>query len=243
MGYFATEDLHIKGHDYVTNIEMADVFIVLGGDGSIIEAVSFLTRNKLFNVPVLGVNTGHVGFLSNDIKLDRVKSILDGEVEEWPHYHISKRRLISVRSKLQEVFGINEVVIGPQVFGRLLTTDIIVDDVPLTYQGDGLVISTSSGSTAYNLSAGGPIVTPAVEGMCITPLNPFALASRTLVVPSNTTIKVMSNKESSTIIDGQPTGMYDLVVTLSEVCISLIKVNSFMSDIQHKLGWNKNIKN
>ena len=107
-----------------------------------------------------------------------------------------------------------------------------------------MLITTSAGSTAYNLSAGGPIIDPRVKALCITPLNPFSLASRPLVLPPDSVITISdSTPNISLCMDGMPTGFENGKICLSKKNISLIKITSFMSDIENKLGWNFNIKN
>ncbi len=243
MKYFTVDDFNIVGHERVGTVNNADVFITKGGDGTIIEALSFLVKNDALNVAMLGVNTGHVGFLSNDLSFNQLSNFLTS-VEKCPTGYISKRRLIKVTSRLKNFYGINEVAIQPSTLGRLFTTNVEVNNYPITYQGDGLVVSTTSGSTAYNLSAGGPIIFPEVEAMCLTPLNPFSLASRPLVVPIKSVIEIKSQADCPNItVDGYPTGLRSATIQMSSKQVSLVKIKTFMEDIQDKLGWNRNIKN
>ena len=222
------------------------MFVVLGGDGSIIEAISYLVNNDILHVKLLGVNTGHLGFISNNISVDDVSRILsDAEDDSVMDSICSKRRLIEVASKLSSFYGINEVSVHPISLGRLFTVDVLINDVPITYQGDGLLISTTSGSTAYNLSAGGPIISPDVSAICLTPLNPFSLASRPLVLNTRTIIEIRTsgNNYTNINVDGKPTGYGNAKIAMSSKTVDIIKLNSFMTDIQEKLGWNANIKN
>jgi len=246
MKYFTLYKFNEQNLPYHTRVESildADILIVVGGDGSIIEGTQYLVYNNCTHVRILGINTGHVGFLSNNIDLADVFRILQGDTARWPDYHFVKRKLLRVTSNKGIFFGINEVVVHPSKFGSLLTTDILINNVPVSYQGDGLIIATSYGSTAYNLSAGGPIVMPELDSLCITPISPFTMASRPLVVPSDAKIQLLGTGGSVASVDGVDIKDNKGVVELSDVTIEFIKTTSFMDDIQTKLGWNKNIKN
>jgi NAD+ kinase len=151
--------------------------------------------------------------------------------------------MLEIESGLKKSYCINEISIHPLVIGRLFTVNIEVNGYPITYKGDGLVISTTSGSTAYNLSAGGPIMHPAIDAICLTPLNPFSLASRPLVIPSDATITISDKNEPSIIsVDGCSTRINKGTIKLSEKKVTLVKLDNFMVDIQTKLGWNDNIR-
>jgi NAD+ kinase len=170
--------------EYTTPDEVAacDLMVVIGGDGSVLEAATWVRHSM---VPVLGVNTGRLGFLSNvgtdevDLAMDAVKA---GKV--W----YEDRAMLEVRVDGEPVsdfpFALNEVAIMKRDTSSMVAVEVFRDDQFVnTYWADGLIVATPTGSTAYSLSAGGPIVMPGSEVLSITPIAPHNLNDRPLVVP------------------------------------------------------------
>lgn len=181
------------------NIECA---IVLGGDGTIIQTANDL---MIHNIPILGVNLGTLGFLA-EIEVDNVLEALDRLFQD--DYRIENRLMIegetvSAKSSKDEEckirYALNDVVITRKGFSRIISLGIYVNDELVdNFLGDGVIISTPTGSTAYNLSAGGPIVIPKASVMVITPICPHSLSPRSVVVSAEDTIKVVVGKSKKT---------------------------------------------
>lgn len=175
-----------------------DCIIILGGDGTLIQAAIDMCR---FNIPFLGVNLGTLGFLT-EIETENLEEDLkklletDGKTE---HRMLLHGRM-SGSKEPGEKLALNDFVISKNGFCRLITMDVFVNDEWIdTYVADGLIVSTPTGSTGYNLSAGGPVLAPEVPAMIITPICPHSLNKRSLVVSSQDRIKVVigQSKEAS----------------------------------------------
>lgn len=191
----------------LTDVELA---IVLGGDGTILRAAE-LVRGAA--VPILGVNMGHVGFLAEserDAMDEAVRRVIEGD------YTVEERLAVNIRvrditgSTVYETFALNEASIEKGSRERMLEVVIEVDGRPLTSYGcDGVVVSTPTGSTAYNFSAGGPVIWPAVQAISVVPLSAHALFARPIVVdPSSTVaVEVLSRTDGSGVLwaDGRRT--------------------------------------
>jgi len=187
-------------------LKEADFAVVFGGDGTIISAARQLSRMR---VPVIGVNLGKLGFLAE---------FSIGELKEFFHRIIEGKALIEKRMMLNcQVFGegkekfgsvaINDVFITAGPPFRMIELKISVDGQPLAgCVSDGLIISTPTGSTAYNLSAGGPIISSKVEAMVITPICPHSLSFRPIVINADSKVEVFGirvNEGTTVSIDGQ----------------------------------------
>jgi len=179
----------------------ADMVIVIGGDGTILRTIQMMSRPA----PVLGINYGEVGFLA-DLEISEafafVKTIRQGfAVEERMRIQLSKDHAPVAEA-------LNEALIVTTRPAKMLRFSIIIDGVTAEeFRADGLLISTPTGSTAYAMSAGGPIVDPRVEGFLLVPLAPYLLSSRPHLISSNRQleIKLESAKPASLVIDGQKT--------------------------------------
>jgi NAD+ kinase len=181
-----------------------EVVVASGGDGTVLAAVQ---KAMALDVPVLAFNLGTIGFLA-DAEPDDLDRVLDalgaGELVE--------RRRMTIRAVLNngiEAVGINDVVAEKIESQRLVSLQVSIDGDPfLTYRADGLVAATSTGSTAYNFSAGGPLVDPRVEAVMLTPVAPHSLFNRTLVLPTSTRIRisVTANRPVRLSVDGIETG-------------------------------------
>lgn len=172
----------------------ADIAIVLGGDGYIIQAAK---RFAGADVPILGANFGTLGFLT-EVEKPRIQQAVEEILAG--HYEVEKR--IALTGRLQKQAGgeaiglaVNEFVIGKQDFGHMITAMVYVDGELLdTYVADGILVSTPTGSTAYNLSAAGPVLAPTMEAMIITPICPHSLNKRSLVVSSDSKLRIEVGK-------------------------------------------------
>lgn len=180
--------------------------LVLGGDGTFLSAVRWIGDQ---NIPILGIKFGEVGFLA-EISEDRLFSateyILDNPFTTEPRM----RLLVHVQRGGREIACetvLNDVVINKGALARLATMKTSINDRYLTtYRADGLIVATPTGSTAYSLAAGGPIIHPGVPGIILAPICPFTLTNRPLIVPDTAIIKIELAKKASNIMltfDGQ----------------------------------------
>lgn len=184
-----------------------DVAVVLGGDGALLNAARRLAGTGL---PILGVNVGHLGFLT-EVELEGMKyafdRILSGryETEERMMVHAEVRR--GERGIVKEFIGLNDVVITKGAFARMIRLDTHVGSSLIgTYPADGVIVATPTGSTGYSLSAGGPIVNPAMNMLILTFICPHTLGARSFVVSPEDEIKVVLQAQSEEVmltIDGQ----------------------------------------
>lgn len=184
-----------------------DWLVVLGGDGTLLGAARRVGR---YEVPILGVNLGGLGFLT-ETPLDElypvVEMMINGRLE------IENRVMLetNVQRDGKEVARfqiLNDVVINKSTLARIIDLDVTIDNEFLTtFRADGLIISTPTGSTAYNLAAGGPILYPTMETFVLTPICPFTLTNRPLIVPDKAVIQISMGKESEESViltfDGQ----------------------------------------
>ncbi|MDX1804037.1 MAG: NAD(+) kinase [Alcanivorax sp.] len=175
--------------------ESCDLVIVVGGDGSLLGAARILSR---YDVPVLGINRGHLGFLTDILPSEiesRVGQVLDGE------YTTEKRFLLDLevrrgKSVVGEGCALNDVVLLSGDSVHMIDFELMIDGHFVYGQrSDGLIISTPTGSTAYALSGGGPIMHPKLDAMVLVPLNPHTLTSRPLVVAGDSEIKIQVTTE------------------------------------------------
>lgn len=189
----------------VGDLASADVLVSIGGDGTVLDAVAVGLRH---DIPILGINVGRVGFLT-EAEPDDLDAALD--VLASGNWHESHR--MSIEAQLSDgefVAGINDVVIEKVINQRLVTLEVVIDgDRFLSYRADGLVIAAPTGSTAYSMSAGGPVVSPAVEGIIITPVAPYSLFDTSLVLGPDVSIQVRveHDRPAGVTVDGHDLGV------------------------------------
>jgi NAD+ kinase len=226
--------------------EHCDLLIVLGGDGTLLAATRALHGRE---IPLFPVNLGGLGFLtaiSTDEILPELERAFRGE------HRIGKRRMLHcevVRAgkKVSGYDALNDVVITKGSIARMIDLDVIVDGhVVCTYKADGLIVCTPTGSTAYSLSAGGPIIFPRVGALCLTPICPHMLTNRPVIVPDTSTVEVVDQAEDDAAyltIDGQigePLKTGDRVVaSRSTHVLQLIRPprSLFFDVLRQKLKW------
>jgi NAD+ kinase len=179
---------------------------VLGGDGTFLSAVRWIGDQ---NIPILGVKFGEVGFLAETVE-DNLFSAAESVLNNQFLTESRMRLLVKVTRKEQELVCetvLNDIVINKGALARLAHIETYINDHFLTtYSADGLIIATPTGSTAYSLAAGGPVIHPAVPGILMTPICPFTLTNRPLIIPDSACIKIRLEKKSSDIMltfDGQ----------------------------------------
>ncbi|HLP45668.1 MAG TPA: NAD(+)/NADH kinase, partial [Candidatus Kapabacteria bacterium] len=178
-----------------------DIIILIGGDGTFL---SVATHAVEAHIPVGGFNLGTLGFLtelSKDLLEEKLIEIFNGQAV------ISERKLLEINFKEKKMIALNDVVANRGNISRISKLLLEIDrDRVVEFSGDGLIISTPTGSTAYSLASGGPIVSPQVNGFIITPICPHSLTFRPLIVPDHSRIKVTSLSENNRVfftVDGQ----------------------------------------
>jgi NAD+ kinase len=180
--------------------------VVLGGDGTFLSAARFIGAR---DIPLMGVKFGEVGFLAETTEeglLQAVEKILDGKftIEERSRIHVKTMRDHRI---IREIDVLNDAVINKAALSRLASCAVYIDTIYLTtYRADGLIVATPTGSTAYSLAAGGPVIHPAVPGIILTPICPFTLTNRPLIIPDSARIEIRLEGSPSNMIltlDGQ----------------------------------------
>ena len=224
----------------------ADLIIVFGGDGTLLASAR---RYLKFNIPILGINMGTVGFLT-DIKIEDfeivIKDIIDGNCK------IEERNLVSATFNNTTVYGLNEIVIHSGAYTQLMRYRLSVNEkVVYEQRSDGLIIATPTGSTAYALSAGGPIIHPELDVWTILPMLPQSISSRPFVISSNEEVKVNLLRgplESAKICaDGQEDistpYLKDIKISKMKDKLRLVHPldNDFFEACREKLGWSLDI--
>lgn len=224
------------------------ILVVLGGDGTLLRIAEQAARHS---IPVIGINLGHLGFLTEltrDEARQTLDAILSGSVNVENRLML-KARLEDGERSTTLGYALNDVVINKNANDRILSLSTTADDMLITtYKSDGLVFSTPTGSTAYNLSAGGPLVYPGLASILVTPICPFMLGSRPILLPSELTITTTFDKDNhndnaNLIIDGRPGGkMYrkdHLKIDKAEHPLQLIVPphRDYFSILRNKLLW------
>jgi NAD+ kinase len=224
-----------------------DFVIVLGGDGTLLSTARCVARA---DIPILGVNLGSLGFLT-EVKQEEIEQALE-EVDAARSYELSLRPMLHCQvireGKCVATYeALNEVVMNQSAVARITDFEVRVNDIFVAnYKADGLIISTPTGSTAYSLAAGGPILAPDVPGFVITPVASHALTNRPLVVKDTAVIEariVVTREQAFLTIDGQvgtPLGDNDLVrCRKSDHNVKLFKFagRSFFDVLRTKLKW------
>ncbi len=168
-----------------------DLVVVVGGDGSMLNA----GRNQVqHQVPLVGINRGHLGFLT-DVRptevTERISEILRGEYNEEKRF-ILNTEVIRNEVVIGDSEAVNEVVLYPGEIAKMLEFELFVDgQFVYSQRSDGLIVSTPTGSTAYSLSGGGPIISPKVDAMVLVPMFPHTLSSRPIVIDANSTVEIV----------------------------------------------------
>jgi NAD+ kinase len=224
----------------------ADLIVVLGGDGTLLSVARLVERP---NVPILGVNLGGLGFIT-EVAIDELESVLEKTLAG--DFSVEKRMTLAVRiqrkrAKVRKFRVLNDAVITKGARSRIIDLETYIGKEYLcTYRADGLIISTPTGSTAYSLAAGGPILYPLLGAILLCPICPHTLTHRPIVVSSKSTIRVTLCSAGDTVFlspDGQQ-GMRlkdgDIVeVGDYGVPVSLVKVPSrgYFEILRNKLKW------
>ena len=234
-----------KGVKFEEMCEKSDFLVSLGGDGTLL---SLVRRSYGYHKPVLGINAGNLGFLA-DVTIDDVENFLEQLFKG--EYRIDNRMMIAGYIKKHlgakiDFFALNDIVITSPIPSKMVFVNASIEGERFnSYRGDGLIISTPTGSTAYNLSAGGPVVYPLTDAFIITPVMAHSLTNqRPLVVPANFHIELDAQQYDAIVsIDGQE--RYDLEegdvlhVGGASVGAKLLhrKERNYFSVLREKLSW------
>ena len=227
-------------------------FITIGGDGTILRAITYVRDS---NIPIIGVNTGRLGFLST-IQKDEIKNAIDQLLNK--KYQIMERLVLRLKL-IPEIldtddfqYAINEITVSRKNTTSMITVNTYLDDEFLTsYWADGLIIATPTGSTSYSLSCGGPILMPQAKNMVLTPIAPHNLNTRPLIIPNDTKIKLTVNGHENLFLislDSRVTTINNQTEVHIEKAPFTIKTvmmegQSFFKTLRSKLLWGEDTRN
>ena len=234
-----------------TNVEemksKCDIAFIIGGDGTLLRSAQYLSKA---NIPICGINRGRLGFLV-DISPDHIEENLESILSD--NYSVDERislvgTVIRNGKEISKNISFNDVVIHSKDAVRMIEMDTVLDGKKLyTVNADGLVVSTPTGSTAYSLSCGGPILQPSMEALVMVPICPHLLSNRPIVIGMNSIIEIKLSDKSQTnasvTFDGQinvPIEANDTIkITKGQVTLKLIQPPgiNFLSILREKLGW------
>ena len=223
-----------------------EMLVVLGGDGTLL-SVARLIKGR--DVPILGVNLGSMGFLS-EVTIEEMFPVLEQVLAG--NYRIDRRMMLKAQilrqgTCIKEQSLLNDVVINKSALARILTLEVRVDGNYLTtFQADGLILSTPTGSTAYSLAAGGPIIYPSLSSILLTPICPHTLTNRPIILPVDSTVEVTlrsEERDAYVTLDGQlglPFLENDVAkIHQSDYTVPLIKspFRDYFKVLRTKLKW------
>ena len=242
INFFNGQDLLVNG---------IDLLISFGGDGTLLDTVTMI---KDSNIPVLGINAGRLGFLANITQEDIVLAV---KALKNKDYKLDQRSLLQVKSKtLSEIktsnFALNEITVHKKDSSSMLKIDAFLDNEFLnSYWADGLIISTPTGSTAYSLSCGGPIISPGSNNFVITPVSPHNLNLRPMVVGDKVVIRLRAESRESQFLltmDSRSVSIEnneEIFISKADFSIKLIELpdHNFFKTIRNKLFWGKDSRN
>ncbi|MBN2815897.1 MAG: NAD(+)/NADH kinase [Campylobacterales bacterium] len=233
----------VMGMEFDLLCKTSDALVTLGGDGTLI---SVARRSFKYGVPILGIYAGNLGFLA-DINLDELDTFLEGF--SAGNYRIDERAILEAKFLQNDTeittHAFNDIVLTRHSVLNMIDIETLVEGRALnTYYGDGVIVSTPTGSTAYNLSAGGPVLFPLTDVFCLTPICPHSLTQRPVVFPGEFAIEMKTPKEKALIIlDGQD--KYELesgksiYIKLAKNKVKLIhkKEFNYFDVLKDKLRW------
>lgn len=233
--------------DYVAHTgNTIDFALSLGGDGTFLTTASMVGH---LDIPILGINCGHLGYLA-EVQTENIESVLEQLVGN--HYTIEQRRMLEVTcqqdGKIASPYALNEVAILKSGLSSMITVDVTLNGEYLhNYKADGLLIATPTGSTAYNLSVGGPLLDPHVHAIILSPVATHSLNIRPLVVLDDSKIDVKISSRNGNFllsVDGRSQVLsqdIQLHIERSQRTIKLVRISgqTFMQSLKEKLNWGK----
>ena len=239
-------------NDYKCLDSSFDLLVSIGGDGTILRAATYVRDS---GIPILGINAGRLGFLAK-VQKENIESFLQIVLEK--KYTISERTLLSLKcspenEQINELnFAMNEVTVSRKDTTSMITIDTSLNGEHLnSYWADGLIISTPTGSTGYSLSCGGPVLTPEVKGLVITPIAPHNLNARPLVIPDDTEIKLkVSGREEQYLVSldsriATLNNNAELTIRKTPFKINMVEIpdETFLKTLRNKLLWGEDKRN
>jgi len=229
-----------------------DMLISIGGDGTILKA-STMVRNS--GIPILGINAGRLGFLAT-VQKENIAEFMQLIIDK--KYTISKRTLLSLSCSPENVaiedinFAMNEITVSRKDTTSMITVETYLNNEYLnSYWADGLIIATPTGSTGYSMSCGGPILTPDVNSLVVTPIAPHNLNARPLVIPDETEIRLkVSGREEHYLVsmDSRVISVKNetiLVIKKAPFQINMVEIpkETFLKTLRSKLYWGEDRRN
>lgn len=229
-----------------------DLLFSIGGDGTILRTVTYVCDSGL---PIIGINTGRLGFLAT-IQKDKIEESIADLVNG--NYKIVERSLLrlSASPAIDDFdildFALNEIVVSRKNTTSMITVETYLDDEYLTnYWADGLIVATPTGSTGYSLSCAGPVIAPNAKSFVLTPIAPHNLNARPLVIPDNTEIRLrVSGREDTYLVSldsriATVPNNTDLILSRAPFNINLIELadQSFLKTLRNKLLWGEDKRN
>ncbi len=236
-------------NEFVRGKTKVDLILIMGGDGTIL---SVIRQMQKFNTPIFGINVGTLGFLSEIQPKDVGKAL---EKIFTGNYTIDHRPMVHVeiyrgRTVIEKMHALNEAVISHGNLARLINLKTTVDQRKLTtYHADGLIVATPTGSTAYSLSAGGPILYPSLGALILTPICPHSFTQKPIVIPDSKTIDIVVESRDrgiSLTVDGQESVSLeygDRVHIRRDGVAQFVRLpmESFFNTLREKLHWGKEV--
>ena len=236
-----------SGDKRLASVDDIDALLTLGGDGTLLRGARLLAGHE---VPILGVNMGRLGFLTccpADQLAHSLMRFARGDYSVESRMQLRAVMLTAERRERQSWLALNDVAVHKGGFARVVPLRVMAgDELIATYSADGVVVATPTGSTAYSLSAGGPVVVPTLDMLIVTPVSPHTLAIRPVVLPSTATISVQSDdvpEELMITVDGQVGTTFrpgeTLSVSRAPTSIKIVRFpgSSFFATLGQKLGW------
>jgi len=240
--------IRMQGYERVEIVSVAEMLIVLGGDGTLLSAAR-LVADAQRDVPIFGVNLGSLGFMAEvslDELYDNLEKAIAGRLGTEDRMMLSASVIRDGR-RVSQYRVLNDVVINKGALARMMELKISVNEGHLTtLRADGLILATPTGSTAYSLSAGGPIIHPTIHCFVVTPICPHTLSNRPIALPDTVTVTVCLTSQSEDValtLDGQigfPLIPHDVVeIKKSRFKMKLIKhpAKSYYDILRSKLRW------
>ncbi|MTI87626.1 MAG: hypothetical protein FH748_06620 [Balneolaceae bacterium] len=243
------EETHIEGSDILEftasdeeSIKKADLVLVMGGDGTILYTARI---SKGIGKPMLGINSGRLGFMANTQNEDLVQALNN---LKSGNYTLDKRAYLKATDGTgNEYYALNEFLITRKDSTTMVNISAEYDNTLInTYWADGLIVASPTGSTAYSLASGGPIVVPGTEVFLVTPINPHTLTTRPLILNANHPLKIIAEKQQSEMLfsyDGQVHEIselpFEVEIVLSSLTFDLIHLpgQHYFETLRKKLMW------
>jgi NAD+ kinase len=227
-------------------VSESDLLVVLGGDGTLLAAARLLADRE---IPILAVNLGSLGFLTS-VTLDELYPLLEGTLAG--KHSISERMVLQAQlmrngALVEGARALNDAVVNQAALARLMDFDVHVDGSHVgRYRADGIIVATPTGSTAYSLAAGGPIVFPDMQAFVITPICPHMLTNRPLVIPDTSRIEIVPEQHGEPVhltLDGQVGFQLQprdrVAIERAKTRVQLVRAagKSYFGVLRSKLGW------